>query len=34
VLRAEDRTLTDDECSDTVEKVVKALSAIGAELRA
>ena len=34
VLRAEDRTLTDDECSDVVGKVIKALSAIGAELRA
>lgn len=34
VLRAEDRTLTDDECSDVVGKVIKALSEIGAELRA
>ena len=34
ILRAEDRTLTDDECSDVVGKVIKALSEIGAELRA
>ena len=34
VLRAPDRTLTDEECTDVVNKVIDALSKIGAVLRA
>ena len=34
MLRSDDRTLTDDECNSVVNKVIDALSKIGAVLRA
>ena len=33
VLRAKDRTLTDEETENAVKKILKALSSVGAELR-